>query len=108
MPSATAVEGRKPKSLPHQDWQRVCHHLTGPTLRHDQRLILMEAESNAGTLDLFSHLRDARTDEWRAYIDHAFVRGLAEKHPSIWTAYQQLGGAKTCINLMSAFGYKRT
>ncbi len=38
----------------------------------------MEAESNTGTLDLFSHLRDACADEWRAYTDHAFVRGLAD------------------------------
>ena len=38
----------------------------------------MEAESNTGTLDLFSHLRDACADEWRAYTDHAFVRGLSD------------------------------
>ena len=38
----------------------------------------MEAESNTGTLDLFSHLRDACADEWRAYTEHAFVRGLAD------------------------------
>jgi thiaminase/transcriptional activator TenA len=37
----------------------------------------MAAESNTETLDLFSHLRDACTEEWRAYTDHAFVRGLA-------------------------------
>jgi hypothetical protein len=38
----------------------------------------MEAESNSGTFDLFSHLRDACADEWRAYTEHAFVRGLAD------------------------------
>ena len=38
----------------------------------------METESNTGTLDLFFHLRDACADEWRAYTDHAFVRGLAD------------------------------
>jgi thiaminase/transcriptional activator TenA len=38
----------------------------------------MEAKSNTGTLDLFSHLRDACADEWRAYTDHAFVRGLSD------------------------------
>jgi thiaminase/transcriptional activator TenA len=38
----------------------------------------METESNAGTLDLFSHLRDACADEWRAYTNHAFVRGLVD------------------------------
>ena len=35
-------------------------------------------ESNIETLDLFSHMRDACADEWRAYTDHAFVRGLAD------------------------------
>ena len=38
----------------------------------------MEAESNSATLDLFSHLRDACADEWRAYTDHAFIRGVAD------------------------------
>ena len=38
----------------------------------------MAAKSNTGTLDLFSHLRDACADEWRAYTDHAFIRGLAD------------------------------
>jgi thiaminase/transcriptional activator TenA len=38
----------------------------------------MESESNTGTLDLFFHLRDACADEWRAYTDHAFVRGLSD------------------------------
>jgi thiaminase/transcriptional activator TenA len=38
----------------------------------------MEAESNTGTIDLFSNLRDACADEWRAYTEHAFVRGLAD------------------------------
>ena len=38
----------------------------------------MEATSNSATFDLFSHLRDACADEWRAYTDHAFVRGLAD------------------------------
>ena len=38
----------------------------------------MAAQSNSGTLDLFSHLRDACADEWRAYTDHAFVRGVAD------------------------------
>ncbi len=38
----------------------------------------MEAESNSPTLDLFFHLRHACADEWRAYTDHAFVRGVAD------------------------------
>ena len=38
----------------------------------------MESESNTGTLDLFFHLRNACADEWQAYTDHAFVRGLAD------------------------------
>lgn len=38
----------------------------------------MASESNTGFPDLFSRLRDACTDEWRAYTDHAFVRGLAD------------------------------
>jgi thiaminase/transcriptional activator TenA len=38
----------------------------------------MEAESNNGTFDLFSHMREACSDEWRAYTDHAFVQGLAD------------------------------
>ncbi len=38
----------------------------------------MEATSNTGTLDVFSRLRDACADEWRAYTEHAFVRGLAD------------------------------
>jgi thiaminase/transcriptional activator TenA len=38
----------------------------------------MKTESNTGALDLFSHLRDACADEWRAYTEHPFVRGLAD------------------------------
>ena len=38
----------------------------------------MGAEALAGSPELFSRLRDACADEWRAYTDHAFVRGLAD------------------------------
>jgi thiaminase/transcriptional activator TenA len=38
----------------------------------------MAAEVKTGSPDLFSCLRDGCADEWRAYLDHAFVRGLAD------------------------------
>jgi len=38
----------------------------------------MAAEIDNSSSDLFSRLRDTCVDEWRAYTDHAFVRGLAD------------------------------